>query len=360
MSVEERLRRTLADERLALPAWPDPVARVNAGIARRGRLRRLLGAFGAFGATLLALLTAAVWSIALTPAQPSPRPMPSVTGQLVPWKDSPVGAAAPYPTRTPRAIARPCAAADLAATAQVADAGAATGHRFYIVRIVNASTTRCTLSGSARLSATNAKTGRRGRVPTEPTNFYSPDTYDRPATIDPGEPALLGIVTANGCAGGANPTTYRNLTIEVLGRAYPLGGLTLQTTCKLAVSDWLVDPNATPPPAPQYLSLVPALDVPATARVGELLAFTVRLTNPTGAAVSLTPCPAYRMGAYKNGGMYWLNCPVATLAAHASLVFAMRIQLADYTPPGAIHLQWQLLDQAGASVAADAVVTVVA
>ena len=58
--------------------------------------------------------------------------------------------------------------------------------------------------------------------------------------------------------------------------------------------------------------------------------------------------------------MYWLNCPVTTIAAHASLVFAMRIQLADYTPPGAIHLQWQLLDPAGASVAAEAVVTVVA
>jgi hypothetical protein len=283
-----------------------------------------------------------------------------VTGQFVPWKDSPVGAAAPYPTPAPRATARPCAASDLAATAQVADEGAVTGHRFYTVRIANASTTRCTLSGSARLSATNATTGTRGLVPTDPTNFYSPDTYEKPATVDPGEQALLGIVTANGCNGGAKPTTYRNVTIDVLGRTYPLGGLTLQTTCKLAVSDWLVDPNATPPPAPQYASLVPALEVPATARVGQVLAFTVRLTNPTGAAVSITPCPAYRMGAYKSGGMYWLNCPVTTIAAHASLVFAMRIQLAEYTPPGAIHVQWQLLDPAGASVAADAVVTVVA
>ena len=357
MSVEERLRRTLADERLALPAWPDPVARINAGIARRRRLRRLLGAFGA---TLLALLTTVAWRIALTPAQPTPRPTPSVTDQFVPWKDSPVGAAAPYPTRTSRATARPCTASDLAATAQVADEGAATSYRFYTVRIVNASTTRCTLFGSARLSATNAKTGTRGRVPTDPTNFYSPDTYDRPATIDPGDQALLGIVTANGCNGGANPTTYRNLTIEVLGRTYPLGALTLHTTCKLAVSDWLFDPNATPPPAPPYASLVPTLELPATARVGDVLAFTVRLTNPTGAAVSLAPCPAYRMAAYKSGGMYWLNCPAATIAAHASLVFAMRIQLADYTPPGTIHLQWQLLDPAGASLAANAVLTVVA
>jgi hypothetical protein len=350
MSVEERLRRTLADEVLVLPAWPDPVGRVSAGITRRRRLRRL---FGAVSTAVLAVLTAGVWTAVVAPA--GPRPAPSPSAAIVPWKDSPIGAVDLFPPPSPRPSARPCGAADLATSVKVTDNGAAGGHRFIDVTIRNTSGSRCTLSGSAQLTATDARTGARGRLTTRSGTGYGGTGYETPATIDPDEEATLGLVTGNGCNGGANPTTYRDIAVVMLGRSYPLGTLTVQTTCELEVTDWMLDIQTRPLTPPPYARLVPTLDVPATVRIGQWFDFTVTLTNPTGAAVAVVPCPAYRMTVFKGGGSYWLNCPGTPVPAHGAVRFAMRLQVAGSTPPGLVHLQWQLLDQPGVSPVADAV-----
>src|SRR5947207_15644202 len=100
MNVEERLRAVLADDELALPAWPDPVSRVHAGIARR-RWRRLIGSFVA---TALAVVTAgAVSTTVLSPASPHPSPSPvPPTAGVVAWIDHPVGDEVLFPGPTPR------------------------------------------------------------------------------------------------------------------------------------------------------------------------------------------------------------------------------------------------------------------
>jgi hypothetical protein len=61
------------------------------------------------------------------------------------------------------------------------------------------------------------------------------------------------------------------------------------------------------------------------------------------------------MTVFKGGGSYWLNCPGTPVPAHGAVRFAMRLQVAGSTPPGLVHLQWQLLDQPGVSPVADAV-----
>jgi hypothetical protein len=44
------------------------------------------------------------------------------------------------------------------------------------------------------------------------------------------------------CNGGINPTTYRNLSIQVAGTRIGVPGLVLQTTCPLRVGAWYRPP----------------------------------------------------------------------------------------------------------------------
>lgn len=94
--------------------------------------------------------------------------------------------------------------------------------------------------------------------------------------------------------------------------------------------------------------------VPAGVRPGELLRFRVRLSNPTGAAVSLRPCPGFffqrtvlgvdRVG-YNVGQLYRLNCrPVTAIPAHGSVVFQMEAKVPDDPPGGpTFNISWHLV-----------------
>jgi hypothetical protein len=356
MDLEQRLRRVLIDDRLALPAFPDPVARVAAGIDRRRRWRRIIGAALA---TLLALLGSVMLRVtAFAPAEPGPEVSPSLAA--VPWLDDPISPGELSPAPTPRASARPCTAADLAPTATVHDDGAAAGSHFTTIAVAHVGTTRCTLAGSARLIATNMATGKRASVPTQPSSFHNGDDLQSPATIDPGELAMIGMVTGGGCDGGATMTTYTNVTLETLGREYPLAGLTLATACVLQVSDWYFEPPSQPQPVPRYAGLTAVIEAPATVRAGSTLDFVVTLTNPTDAPIALDPCPVYSTGFFKGGGFYHLNCAVRDIPAHGSVRFAMRIQVVDYTPLGPTQLRWEILEAGDSSAAGQTSVEVTA
>jgi hypothetical protein len=341
MNVEDRLRAVLADDELALPAWPDPVSRVHAGIARRRRWRRLVGSFLA---TALAIVTAGVVSTAvLSPAAPQPSPSPvSPTTGVVAWIDHPVGDEVLFPGPTARPSARPCTANDLPRTISVNQVGAM-GHIYTQVTLENAGASRCTLAGSPRLIGTNTKTGARGAISTQHTDA-NPVESPLPAIVDPGEPAILFIVSGLACDGGLNTTTYRNVSLQIFGRSYPLDH-DISTTCPLEMTDWVLNVAFEPPPTPDYAELIPTLDAPATVRIGEPFSFTVTLRNPTDKPIRLNPCPAYEVGVYKSATRLWLNCPVGGIPANGSLRFAMVFTATVLPPPEQqAYLTWQLID----------------
>lgn len=93
----------------------------------------------------------------------------------------------------------------------------------------------------------------------------------------------------------------------------------------------------------------------ATAAPGQLVTFHVRLTNPTGAAISLNPCPGYyqerfsigtaTVPAINDGGAYRLNCrAVHSIPAHGSVRYAMGVHIPTTLTAGRkLTVSWRLI-----------------
>lgn len=93
---------------------------------------------------------------------------------------------------------------------------------------------------------------------------------------------------------------------------------------------------------------------PARASAGQELHFRVRLTNPTGTAIALDPCPGFLLeqaviGTEGRSGtsdaqLYRLNCrPAASIAAHRFLDFQMHATVPDSPPGPSFTVSWRLL-----------------
>jgi hypothetical protein len=81
-----------------------------------------------------------------------------------------------------------------------------------------------------------------------------------------------------------------------------------------------------------------ALEVPDHGTVGEALHYIAALTNPSTAAISLDPCPAYRESLVATGGLvaldYLLNCAVMpSIGPGKTVRFAMVFEIPPSQPP---------------------------
>lgn len=244
MNLEDRLRDTLIDDRLALPSWPDATTRVRAGVRRR-RQRRATVAAATAGVAVAAVFSAAPM---LTHANRATQltGSPATTGSALPGLGQPVDPGSVSPSesasasQSPGATARSCTAGDLSPTAKAGPATGAGGHTLNVVRLTNGSSSTCTLAGFPDLIATDAGTGTRTSLhPKQGTYFDAASGKRYPATIKPGEDASVDIETASGCNGGmGQPQRYRDVALVVAGRQYPVPGLSLQTWCPVAVGAW--------------------------------------------------------------------------------------------------------------------------
>jgi hypothetical protein len=96
-------------------------------------------------------------------------------------------------------------------------------------------------------------------------------------------------------------------------------------------------PSPTEPPAVPAEGLRVALDVPAHGTAGEALHYIAALTNPSTAAISLDPCPAYRESLVTPGGQvaldYLLNCAaVPSIDPGETARFAMVLEIPRSQP----------------------------
>ena len=154
----------------------------------------------------------------------------------------------------------------------------------------------------------------------------------RPATINPGEWAELDIETYGGCLDGRPTITWPELTIGLAdGSNLPFAhhrGRDLRRG-----PGYVVPPGRGPAGRPALAPPDRGNRQPGICPIGQTLAYIVTLTNPTNAAIPLSPCPDYEqtlMGsdfAVKTGGYHQLNCAVASIPARGQLRFQMRAEI---------------------------------
>jgi hypothetical protein len=101
----------------------------------------------------------------------------------------------------------------------------------------------------------------------------------------------------------------------------------------------------TAPKPDSFSPLVIRLQAPARARAGAVLKFTVRITNPTRAAIRLAPCPGYQVGISSvRAAAYRLNCSAPVIRAGQSRVYDMRYAVPAGTPAGLAKIGWFLFN----------------
>lgn len=115
-----------------------------------------------------------------------------------------------------------------------------------------------------------------------------------------------------------------------------------------AVVPWADEPavfETSPPRTPEPRGeLTATVDLPATLAAGEVVRYTVRLSNPTRAPIALDPCPAYEQVISVLRASHQLNCAAATdVPAGGGETFEMQLRVPKAALPGPTRLTWTLL-----------------
>jgi hypothetical protein len=296
---------------------------------------------------------------AVAPAEPA-------SGAVVSWVDRPAPA---YVEPTPQPYpsdARACGAKDLQASA--GDVGAGLGNINLPVAFVNTSDSTCVLNGEPTTIDGRQADGTLVRLPiTDGSYFGDPGP---PANIAHGGIAGLNISGADACPAvlGGRHRVYPTLRIGLPGG----GGVDtaahdFDTVCGVSVSQFGVPADAEPAIDPPLSPLTAQISAPSTVVAGQILDYTVTLTNPLRIDVPLSPCPAY--DEFVGSGStepwvatvlhYYLNCDASpTIPAGGSMTFAMRLALPADQPGGAAKFGWDV--QGGGGPWANAALTVTA
>jgi hypothetical protein len=333
--IEDELRQLFADPRRTPPGWPDATERVHAGMRRRRHRRAAIGtAVVALVVSVVAGLSFAVLrDIRQQPVHPAP--------PVIPWVDLP-------PSVQPTVMLSPRAATAV----DRIDEGAAAGTQYHRILVRNAGLDRCTLAGRPVLLGSASPGGQRV-ITTRPAGEPVDVPNATPAAIDPGESAVVTVMTYGGCLDGRKETNVQGVRLRL-----PDGGeialrTSLNTTCGVGLGPWQ-RPAPAPPAVSPFAALVASLDVPAVIRAGETLDFVVTLANPTGEDIRLSPCPNYiysLTAPVKAGGSHRLNCTVSVVPARGRLRFAMRLGIPESPGySGATTLQWTLEDGSASDV----------
>lgn len=367
--LEQRLRELLRDDRYALPAWSDPVARVRSAVQVRRRRRAALVAVVTTVVVLLAVpvavrLAAGGESRPAGPVTPgSEAPTFVVPTAPVPWEENYPSVDNPgLPNPGPQPTTAPCSTGELSATLSIMEGGAATGHASQIVFVHNVGSTRCTLQpGTVRLLATDVTAGRPVTITAGARTFFDPPDAERPPTLDPRQSARLHIATSMGCNGGSGAHTYRLDALETFGRRYPLNGgaTSVQSSCPIEVGPWfrqlpgyaVPDPErAAPGP---FAALRAVIHAPDRAKATDSVAYTVVLGNPTDTAVQLSPCPVYVQAIDLQVDRYVMHCAVLAIPPHAAVAFSMVLHL-PIVGAGPERIWWGIEQDTGYAAVAHA------
>ncbi len=368
--LADELRKVFDDA--YLPPRSDLRSRIGSILApdqppRRSRAGRLAAslAVGA-GTALVIALVIAVPRIIGSATHRSQQGSAAHTPQagVVPWLDTPAG---PEPTPTPLptpssppAGVQACRSSDLIARA--GQGGGGLGHYGVPLIFTDRGATPCTLSGfptSVRFLGANGQRVTQYRVELADGGYIS--SY-----------ANAGVELTPGIAVGGpndpvNGQSYLLLQMDspICGSASvavvvvtlrdggafrldaPFGGAQVPGCAPTQQYPVMVSSFQQPGYQPTQITPPSTLDVsisvPAPARLGGTLDYTVTLTNISGQTLYFTPCPGY--GEAIKGvvvARYLLNCAaVPSLGAGQSRTFAMELPLTTAAAPaGTYPLSW--------------------
>lgn len=290
---------------------------------------------------------------------------PAPSGPIVPWVDRPAPAfvePTPQPYRTD---ARPCGSKDLEVSA--GDVGAGLGNINLPVTFVNSSASTCVLKGKPTIGGLKADGTLVPLAITSGSYFGDPGP---PANIATGEAAALYISGADACPAilGGKHRIYPMLRIGLPGGGHvDAAAHDFDTACGVSVSQFGVPADAEPTVDPPLSPLTAQISAPPTVVAGQILMYTVTMTNPRSTEISLSPCPAYDEFVGSGSDNTWvgtvlhyhLNCDAwSTIPAGTSVTYAMRLSLPANQPEGMAKFGWDL--QGGGGPSAGAPLTVIA
>ena len=230
------------------------------------------------------------------------------------------------------------------------------------IRLTNAGADACFLPGfpSAQLQP-------QGEAPqTVGASDAAPQLANERIDLAPGEEAVMLIGTPGVCEAANGPTRKVSRRLQLAlpgGGVKALDGVYVDTLCGRATVAHFhrvqgeaagQAANAAASAAPGLAQLTGALSAPDEVAHGGVLGYTVTLTNPTSAPVSLAACPSYTQSLYADGkavdSTLRLNCAGAgaKIPANSSISFSMQAQVPADMAAGSVKLSWKLQDGPGA------------
>jgi hypothetical protein len=338
--VEETVRPSRGDWKVLAP-WFRPLARLAAAIRHRRRAATV---------TVVCVAGAVAFGVPAVRTLIDDADGSGVVGAdgVVPWKETPAAQPAHLAHRSPRPDARDCRPEDLGRTAWFESTQDPPNGVLYIISLANKSDSRCTLRGEARLTAATTTVGRRTTT-SQPEPVSALATHQYPATIDPGEPARIDLRTSSQCVTGTATTyRYRDLRLSMPGFDASVPGLPLNTGCIARTGSWYVRPPLLNAP-----SQVVSIDAPAQVRRGDVLTYTVTVTNPSDQTLRLDPCPPYTQRLGDRASTYLLNCYSSSIAPHKSRRFEMKFPVPADSVVGPTTLSWMAVLKDGTVAVAD-------
>ena len=260
--------------------------------------------------------------------------------------------------------ARSCSISDLYVVSN--GSMGATGHIVYSISLANHSATPCAVQGFPGLSLIS----KQGTVvplqeSNDPGGIVGNGGRDIPAgVLQPNQPAPVphqaglnaSVLFEWYYCGGTPPDIGAiNLTIPGSPRSVRVTLLNEGLASGPSRCDdpsqgrrLLVGPIQPPSASDQVISSGPqwevGLRVPDQFAAGKTLAFTITLTNVSGAPIAFDTCPIYEEGFTPDALVtYQLNCgPVGTLSPGDPVTFVMRFTVPASTPAGPQKFLWQL------------------
>jgi hypothetical protein len=173
-----------------------------------------------------------------------------------------------------------------------------------------------------------------------------------PVALAPGQAGYATFNYYPRCDNGPGPatasTTYTDIRLTFEGVQLPVHGTSAINLGCHVDAGLQVGPVGGNQPALHYADqpishLQFSIATPATVRAGQVLQYVLILTNPTGHAIALDPCPSYVESGAGVKDHYQLNCRQAhPIAARHNETFAMQISIPPDTANGATKLVWAL------------------
>jgi hypothetical protein len=248
--------------------------------------------------------------------------------------------------------ARACGAADV--TVSAGPAGAYRGQATQEIRIANTGTEACHLPGFPGVQLQPANEAPQ----TVGASEQAPQLASTRLDLAPGEEVIVLLGTPGTCEAANKPERRVSKRLQLAmpgGGLKALGGVHIDTLCgRATVMRFERVQSETSARAVAMKTggaisqLTGALSAPDEAGRGGVLRYTVTLTNPTAAPVSLASCPAYTQSVYADGKSadttLRLNCGAAggQIPANGSVSFDMQVQVPAELAAGNGKLSWKL------------------